>query len=342
MVHMLHGLGARVSGLSLAPEPAARNFCDLAGVASRTVDHRIGDILTPGLAEAWMAANQPEILFHLAAQPLVRRSYVEPVRTFDVNVMGLVQILEAVRKTPSLRAVVVITTDKCYENDGQIWGFREGDPLGGSDPYSASKACAEIVSASYRRSFLEKDGRCLLATARAGNVIGGGDWAEDRLIPDIIRALLAGRPIDIRNPAAVRPWQHVMEPLRGYLELGRRLLAGQADCADAWNFGPVAEDQIPVSDIAERMVTLWGAGEIAYGGDPNAPKEAATLRLDISKAAYGLDYRPCLPIGPALDATVEWYRAVSCEGADAATVTQQQIADYFARAYGAAEGGRTQ
>ncbi|NMM42902.1 CDP-glucose 4,6-dehydratase [Rhodospirillaceae bacterium KN72] len=328
---MLRHFGARISGFSL-PCGSKDALYERAGIRDSVAAETLADINEPGRVADWLTETQPAILFHLAAQPLVRASYNDPAETYETNVMGLVRLLEAARRVESLRAIVVVTTDKCYRNTEQIWGYREDDPLGGDDPYSASKACAEIVSQSYAKSFFHRDASCLLATARAGNVIGGGDWSVDRLVPDAIRALLNGEPLVLRNPGAIRPWQHVLEPLTGYLEVGRRLLNGDSAAATAWNFGPYADDQVPVSDLARGIVDCWGSGRIETAVDPKAVKEAALLKLDIAKASSYLDFKPRYRVDRAIAETIEWYRGVFVEKKNAHTLTMEQIERYLAAA----------
>jgi CDP-glucose 4,6-dehydratase len=310
-------LSAQVRGYALDPVTNP-NLFTIADIASVAEDIR-GDILDRQRLEASLQEFAPEIVFHLAAQPLVRRSYADPVGTYMTNVLGTANVLEAVRKTSSVRAVVCITTDKCYENREWVWPYRETDPLGGHDPYSSSKACAEIVSAAYRSSFFTPDQsekpRLGLATARAGNVIGGGDWSEDRLIPDLIRGFQTGQPVPIRRPNAIRPWQHVLEPVYGYILLAERLLAGEARFASAFNFGPGDEGAWTVGQIADRMTATWGeSARWVCDSDPGV-HEAGILRLDASKARTELGWRPRLSIESALDWTVNWYRA--CAQGDA-------------------------
>jgi CDP-glucose 4,6-dehydratase len=308
LVLWLRAMGAQVSGLALDPgtDPAHWNLLGHDGVADHRVDLRNAAAVGRVLQEC-----QPEIVFHLAAQPLVRASYREPVATFDTNVMGLVNLLEAVRACASVRVLVNATTDKVYaEHDGAS-GYRETDPLGGHDPYSSSKACAELVSDCYRKSFfMQDDGRGFtlrLATARAGNVFGGGDWAEDRLVPDLIRAGTSGRPLQIRNPAATRPWQHVLEPLSGYLLIGQQLL-GSEQFAQAWNFGPGRDGELTVGEVAARLGEDWPALRIEHDGRSH-PREAGVLRLDCEKAKRQLGWRPVWNIDTALARTGAWYRA---------------------------------
>lgn len=326
----LHRMGAQVSGLSL-PAPTEPSLFAQAEIAY-LVDHRICDVRDRAMVQDAVAAARPEIVFHLAAQPLVRQSYAEPVETFATNVMGTVHVLEACRQVDSVRAVVCVTTDKCYENREWVWPYRENDPMGGHDPYSASKGAAELAIAGYRRSY--PDGP-KIASVRAGNVIGGGDWAGDRLIPDILRALIAGQRPMIRNPASVRPWQHVLEALSGYLTVGERLLAGDDSAATAFNFGPSEADARPVGWIVERMLQAWGSldgwEQLGGFGDNGAPQphEAVLLRLDSSKARSQLSWEPRLRLEQALDMIVAWHRLVDA-GAHARAVTLQQIDDYAA------------
>ena len=302
----LQRLGAKVTGFALPP-PTDPALFDVARVGEGLTSI-LGDIRDPqALARALVGAD-PEIVIHMAAQPLVRASYDDPVGTYGTNVMGTVHLLDAVRQAPAVRAVCVVTTDKCYENREWVWGYREDEAMGGHDPYSNSKGCAELVVSAYRRSFLEAAGTAI-ASARAGNVIGGGDWAADRLVPDILRAVAAGEPVAIRNPLAIRPWQHVLEPLSGYLVLCQALSVGQPDAAGAWNFGPRDDDARPVQWIVERMCDRWGAGA-AWEHDASVqPHEARHLRLDIAKARAGLGWQPRWTLAEALDRIVAWHRA---------------------------------
>ncbi|MBN8508901.1 MAG: CDP-glucose 4,6-dehydratase [Burkholderiales bacterium] len=308
----LRALGARVAGLALAPdtEPSHHRLLQ-PGAVDRPVDLRDARAV-----RALLADFAPEIVFHLAAQPLVRRGYAAPVDTFAANVTGLIHLLEAVRATPSVRAVVNATSDKCYLNHGRGQPFREDDPLGGSDPYSASKACAEIVSACWRASFLgQRPGRpVLLATARAGNVIGGGDWSEDRLVPDLVRAAVAGEALPIRSPHAVRPWQHVLEPLAGYLQLGQRLLAGDAGMARAWNFGPGQQGQLTVARLVEAFARCWPRLQVRIDTAPH-PAEAARLLLDCRETRLQLGWRPVWNLAETVRRTADWYRGHAAVGA---------------------------
>jgi CDP-glucose 4,6-dehydratase len=322
----LQGLGAEVTGYALAPSTRPGLF-EAASVAQgmRSV---IGDIRDAQALRAAMVAAQPEVVLHLAAQALVRESYANPVETYSVNVVGTAQVLDTVRACPSVRAVVSVTTDKCYENREWHWGYRETDRLGGHDPYSSSKACAEMVTAAYRLSFLAGAAQSVaLASARAGNVIGGGDWSANRLIPDILAAIQAGQELRIRYPDAIRPWQHVMEPLAGYLQLAERLCGDQGQAhAEAWNFGPADDDARPVRWIVEQMLARWGSGTWVVDGQPQ-PHEAGYLKLDCSKARGRLGWQPRWNLASALDAIVDWQRAYLRHD-DMRAVTLAQIAHY--------------
>lgn len=318
----LHELGADITGISLPPETSP-NHWDL--IATPIDDRRI-DIRDSGALTQVFAERQPEIVFHLAAQPLVRRSYREPLDTWSTNVMGTAKVLEACRQTPGVRAIVIITTDKCYENCEWPWGYREIDRLGGHDPYSASKAGAELVAASYRSAFFNASDTPLLATARAGNVIGGGDWSEDRLIPDLVRAIGAGKPLEIRSPNATRPWQHVLESLSGYLMLGQRLLQGDKTFAEAWNFGPEPEGNRTVAEVLAKLEQHWPDLRWQVRDQPQQPHEATLLYLDSAKARSRLHWQPVWQIDRTLAATVEWYRAWLEQGQVA---SRQQLAAYI-------------
>jgi CDP-glucose 4,6-dehydratase len=325
----LNKLGAQIRGYALDPCTQPSLF-SLASVG-KVVDDIRGDVRDYAKLEASMMGFRPEVVFHLAAQPLVRSSYSDPVGTYSTNVMGTVNLLEAIRKTPSVRAVVCVTTDKCYQNQGWIWPYRESDPLGGHDPYASSKACAEIISAAYRSSFfpIERlhEHHVALATARAGNVIGGGDWSQDRLIPDLVRGFLSGKPVLIRRPNAIRPWQHVLESLKGYMILAQELLSQPARFASAYNFGPSDGDVWPVDRIATKLVGIWGNGASWTCDSVPSVHEDQVLRLDASKARVDLGWQPRLKIETALEWTVAWYRAWN-EGVNMAEFTQKQIAEY--------------
>ena len=327
----LDALGAKVTGYALDP-PTQPNLFEQAGVADavRSVRADIRDF--PRLRSA-IAECRPDVVIHMAAQSVVRRGYEDPIENYSSNVMGTVHVLDAVRQLKQPCAVVNVTSDKCYENREWVWGYRENEPMGGRDPYSNSKGCAELVTTAYRESFfppasLERHG-VALASARAGNAIGGGDWTGDQLIPDLMRAFLAGRPCLIRNPSAFRPWQFVLEPLRGYLMLAERLTEDGPRFASGWNFGPVDADAKPVSWIADELARSWG--NLASWSQDAAvhPREAHALKLDASKASIHLDWRPVLPLKQALGWVVEWYRAFHA-GADLQQLTRKQIEQYEA------------
>jgi CDP-glucose 4,6-dehydratase len=321
----LHALGAKVTGYALPP-PTTPSLHDAANLPE-LIDARTGDIRDLKHLLQTMRECQPEVVLHLAAQSLVRASYDQPVETYGTNVMGTVHVLEAVRQVPGVRAVVVVTSDKCYENREWLWGYRETEAMGGHDPYSSSKGCAELVTAAYRRSYFGTQGPAI-ATARAGNVIGGGDWALDRLVPDILKAFAEKRTVTLRNPGAIRPWQHVLEPLAGYLLLAQRLTEEGVAFADAWNFGPPRASEVPVVQVAETLRNLWGAGVVQHAGEPAGPHEAGLLRLDSSKAAAHLGWQPRLGLQEALALTVEWQRAFVQNPLAARDVTLAQIQRY--------------
>ena len=320
----LQRLGADVAGYALTP-PTEPNLFTLADIdsAARTF---IGDVRNLEQVQQAMAAHQPEIVLHLAAQPIVRRSYADPVETFTTNVVGTVNLLEAARHANSVKAVVVVTSDKCYENNEWPWGYRETEAMGGRDPYSSSKGCAELVTAAYRHSYFSAKG-VPVASVRAGNVIGGGDWAADRLIPDMIKTFLNGHPVNVRNPQAIRPWQHVLDPLCGYLEIAQRLYEHGMEYADAWNFGPGEDDAKSVGWMADAVARMWGDGAswVADGG--LHPHEATFLRLDSTKARTKLGWTTRLPVRAALEWTVEWYKAFQ-RGGNMRAVTLAQLERY--------------
>lgn len=303
----LQSMGANVKGFALAP-PTTPALFNEAKVAAG-MESEIGDIRDLAAMTASMKAFNPDVLIHMAAQPLVRLSYREPVETYATNVMGTVHVLEAARQCTNLRAIVNVTTDKCYENREWEWGYRENEPMGGHDPYSNSKGCSELVTAAYRNSFFSSSDTPALASARAGNVIGGGDWAEDRLIPDILRAFEHELPVVIRNPLATRPWQHVLEPLSGYLMLAEKLYDQGDAFAQGWNFGPCDEDVLPVEWILDHMVERWGKGAAWQLDVSPQPHEAQLLKLDISKARAKLKWRPKWSLGRTLDSIVDWHEA---------------------------------
>ena len=325
----LSRLGAKIRGYALDPctEP---NIFNLASVGAVVEDVR-GDVRDYAKLEASMTEFGPEVVFHLAAQPIVRRSYADPVGTYGTNVMGTVHLMEAIRKTPSVRAVVCVTTDKCYQNQEWIWPYRETDPLGGYDPYASSKACAEIVSAAYRSSFFPiermQEHHVALATARAGNVIGGGDWSEDRLIPDLVRGFSSGQPVLIRRPNAIRPWQHVLDPLHGYIMLAQELLAQPARFASSYNFGPSDEEVWPVERVATNLARMWGNGASWIRDSVPSVHEDHVLRLDASRARVELGWQLRLKIEAALEWTIAWYRAWN-QGDNMSHFTEKQLVEY--------------
>lgn len=327
----LQQLGAKVTGYALPPaaSPSLFTVANVAqGMTSLTGDIRDGVLLGRTVREV-----APEIVIHMAAQALVRRSYLDPVETYATNIMGTVHLLEAVRQTPSVRAVINVTSDKCYENKEWLWGYRENDPMGGFDPYSSSKGCAELVTAAYRNSFCNPANagahHLALASVRAGNVIGGGDWAEDRLIPDTLRAFEKGRPVIIRHPHAIRPWQHVLEPLSGYLQLAQKLYEEGATFAEGWNFGPHDADTKPVQWIVEELTRQWGKDAGWQLDQANHPHEAHYLKLDCSKAKARLDWQPRWNLAYTLEMIVAWHRAYLTK-VDMRGETLAQIATYTA------------
>jgi CDP-glucose 4,6-dehydratase len=302
-------LGAKVIGYALEPPTKLSHF-ELLNLDMVSI---IGDIRDRNKLNATFKEYKPDIVFHLAAQPLVRYSYLNPVETFETNVMGTINVFEACKNTETVRAILNITSDKCYENKEWVWGYKENDPMGGYDPYSASKGCAELVTSSYRRSFFNPDDygknhNILIASVRSGNVIGGGDWSKDRLIPDIVRAISKNEKLYIRNPKATRPWQHVLEPLSGYLMLGQKLLEGRKEFADAWNFGPDEEGHINVETIVKSIKERWDRFEYEIDTESDNPHEARLLKLDCSKAHTLLRWKPVWGFKKALDVTVRWYK----------------------------------
>jgi len=327
----LQSMGAKVVGYALAP-PTDPSLFVAANVAEGMINHK-GDIQDFAALSAVFEKYRPEIVIHMAAQALVRYSYVNPIETYSTNIMGTVHLLEAARLTDSVCAIVNVTSDKCYENHEWVWGYRENEPMGGYDPYSNSKGCAELVTSAYRTSFFNPNNFAkhgvALASARAGNVIGGGDWAEDRLIPDIMRAITQGTPVNIRNPHAIRPWQHVLEPLSGYLLLAQKLYEEGAGYAEGWNFGPNDEDAKPVQWIVNRLAKAWGEGAnwMLDGGDH--PHEAHYLKLDCSKAKARLDWHPRWHLEDTLGTIVDWHHAYQA-GKGMREVTLRQIAMYTA------------
>lgn len=328
----LQSMGARVVGYALAP-PTDPSLFVAANVAEGMISHE-GDVRDFSALSGIFEKYRPGIVIHMAAQALVRHSYANPVETYSTNVMGTVHLLEAARLAGGVRAIVNVTSDKCYENREWIWGYRENEPMGGYDPYSNSKGCAELVAAAYRSSFFNPDDIArhgvALASARAGNVIGGGDWAKDRLIPDIMRAIAQGEPVHIRSPHAIRPWQHVLEPLSGYLMLAQKLWEDGAAYGEGWNFGPSDEDARPVSWIADRLTSSWGKGAewVLDGG--SHPHEAHYLKLDCSKAKASLGWHPRWRLEEALEAIVGWHRAYQ-DGKNMREATLRQITEYGAK-----------
>jgi CDP-glucose 4,6-dehydratase len=321
----LRDAGAAVTGYALEP-PTTPSLFDLARVGEG-VESVIGDVRDYDRLHDVVTRTRPEIVLHLAAQSVVRYSYDHPLETFAVNVLGTANVLEAARHAPGVRVVVNVTSDKCYENREWAWGYRESDPMGGHDPYSSSKGCSELVTAAYRRSYCHDAGRAdlMIASGRAGNVIGGGDWTPDQLIPDVVRAYLRKERVRIRNPGAVRPWQFVLEPLNGYLMLAEKLWEGGAAHADGWNFGPRDEDARPVSWIVERLAALWGEGAGWQLDQGEHPHEAHYLKLDCSRAHADLGWWPRLALPAALEWVAEWYRAYRDAG-DVRALTLAQIA----------------
>lgn len=330
LTRWLLDLGADVTGLALAPDTSPSLFT-LLGLQGEIRHHEVDVRDAEGLRRVVREAR-PEIVLHLAAQALVRMSYLEPKATWDVNVGGTVNLLEAVRQVGGVRACVVVTSDKCYANREQVWGYRECDPMGGHDPYSSSKGATELAVASWRSSFFLGPSDTRLASARAGNVIGGGDWSSDRIVVDFIRSITAGRPLVLRNPTATRPWQHVLEPLSGYLALAAHLLGDQGhDQADGWNFGPADESIVTVETLARALVAAWGAGEVKVSRDPGQPHEAGLLKLDCSKARFHLGWHGVWNLAETVRHTVDWYRGLHL-GGEAKRLTREQISAYQAAA----------
>ncbi len=326
----LKHVGAEVVGYALPPVTSPSLF-EAAGVASDLAGSVLGDIRDVHRVCDVIRDSRPEIVIHMAAQAVVRASYEDPLETYSVNVLGTATLLEAIRRSSGVRAVVSVTSDKCYENREWVWGYREVDGVGGFDPYSSSKACAELVTAAMRNSFFQpaswSEHRVAVASARAGNVIGGGDWAVDRIVPDLIRAFSEGRAAAVRRPDAVRPWQHVLEPLSGYLVLAERLYQSGAAYGEAWNFGPEESDAREVGWLAGRVAELWGDGAHWTGDRGSQPHEATFLKLDCSKARARLGWRSRWPLDRGLAATIAWYRAFYA-GEDIRSLLFRQIEDY--------------
>ncbi|MDS4013441.1 MAG: CDP-glucose 4,6-dehydratase [Candidatus Accumulibacter sp.] len=328
----LQSLGARVSGFALPP-PTTPSLFEIAGIGDILDHSRIADIRYPEAIDDALKSAEPEIVFHLAAQAIVGEGYRDPIGTYATNVMGTAHLLQAVRKAPSVRGVVVVTSDKCYENRETDTAYRENAPLGGHDPYSSSKACVEILAHSWRRSFLDDRSGPFLATARAGNVVGGGDWSAHRLVPDLLAAFADRRTARLRRPDAVRPWQHVLEPLAGYLMLAERLACGEVghDGSDAWNFGPDASDCVPVREVATLLQQQWGSGAAWEAESGDFPHEAGLLRLDAGAARRVLKWRQRWPLTIAIRQTTAWHRAWIA-GEDMQRFSLRQIDDYQASA----------
>ena len=326
LVYWLKKLGAEVCGYSLEP-PTNPNHFKLLGLDIRS---EIADIRNLDYLKSVLAHFEPDIVFHLAAQPLVRLSYKEPVQTLETNIIGTANVFEACRETESVKAIVNVTSDKCYENKEWIWGYRENDPMGGYDPYSASKGCAELIANSYRNSFFNLNDYCvkhntLLASCRAGNVIGGGDWADDRLIPDIMKAASKNKIVDIRNPYATRPWQHVLEPLSGYLQIGQKLLEREKVFAEGWNFGPGDQGNLSVGDVTKSLTKYWDSIKFNINKDANAPHEAGLLKLDCSKAHCKLGWEDVWSAETTFKKTVNWYKNYYENGA---INTEENLSSY--------------
>ena len=336
----LHSLGARVHGYALQPptDPSLFILCNIDNLVHSTV----ADVRDLERLSKAMLFAQPEVVIHMAAQPLVRDSYKIPVETYDINVMGTVNLFEAVRVCKTVKAIINVTTDKCYENKEWVWGYRENDTLGGYDPYSNSKACSELVTASYRSSYFNPNEYAVhgvaVASARAGNVIGGGDWATDRLIPDCIRAMLKGQKVLIRNPRAIRPWQHVLEPLRGYLVLAQKLCRDGTRYAGAWNFGADESAAKPVEWIVERLCSKWGGNASHEIDQGRQPHETNYLKLDCSKAKTELGWHPRWDLDKAIDSIIEWTRIYQ-QGLDVKKICLSQIEEYSASGAGECCGG---
>jgi CDP-glucose 4,6-dehydratase len=325
-------LGAKVFGIALEPKTENSNF-EVTGLKNK-INHHICNIKNKKRVQELFEQIQPQIVFHLAAQALVKQSFDDPVDTFETNVMGTVHILEAIRHTSSVETAVMITSDKCYKNVEWEYGYRESDELGGLDPYGSSKACAELAILAFRQSFFNSIGSTIprVASTRAGNVIGGGDWSEMRIVPDIIRALMAKKPVELRRPLATRPWQFVLEPLSGYLWLGARMNE-EDSFASGWNFGPETSFIVPVQTLTEKIIESWGSGSIKDISGKNSFHEATLLSLDISKARHRLQWRPALTMDETIDFTVRWYKEFADNGADPMyELGSQQIADYTQKA----------
>jgi CDP-glucose 4,6-dehydratase len=324
LISWLKRIGCDVAGLAL--EPATEPSLFVAAKLADGITSTIGDIRDFATVRDTIARHRPSVIIHLAAQPLVSKSFADPIETFATNALGTAHVLEAARLTPDVKAVVCITTDKVYRDQNWLWGYREDDELGGKDPYSASKACAELVAASYRATLTERGNGVLLANARGGNIIGGGDWSADRIVPDFVRAVTTRQPISLRNPGAVRPWQHVMALVHGYLVLAARLLGGDGSAADNWNFGPGDDAARTVGDLVEQLSTVWTRPEITY--TPGSFPETRFLRLDSTKARNLLGWAPPLSFDDTIALTADWYRDFTANSAEATQITVRQIEHY--------------
>ena len=326
LAYWLYHLGAEVYGFALPPEREYDHYVALE--LEKMIHHKDGDIRDFTRVRNFMKIIQPEFVFHLAAQPLVRKSYNEPKLTFDTNICGSVNILEAVRLTPSVKILIAITSDKCYKNKEWCWGYRENDELGGKDPYSASKAAAELVFSAYQDSFFSDRPQFGSASVRAGNVIGGGDWSDDRIVPDCIRALESNKPVELRNPHATRPWQHVLEPLSGYLILASRMYEHPKQFGGSYNFGPDSGKTHTVQNLVEEFISVWGTGKIRVTKKDNDPPESGLLHLNCDKAHHDLGWYPKWSFKKTVEQTAKWYKSVK-EGKSAESVTRQQITEYM-------------
>jgi CDP-glucose 4,6-dehydratase len=328
----LKELGAEVYGYALAPYSNLDNFvtCGL----DKQITHLEGDVRDAAKLKKYFKEVQPDIAFHLAAQPLVLLSYQDPVNTFETNLMGVINFFEAVRETPSVKVAINVTSDKCYDNKEWVWGYRENDPMGGKDPYSASKGCAELITTSYAHSFFNKEGACLIASGRAGNVIGGGDWAENRIVADYFKAVKAGEKLIVRNPYATRPWQHVLEPLSGYLNLGAALFNKGKKYAGGWNFGPEDTANYSVKELIDEMLKIDASGGYTHPETTDKPHEAVLLKLDISKAVNELKWRPVLSFIETVEFTVKGYQDDMQQKKDMLNCRIRQIQEYTNKAAG--------
>ena len=326
----LKKLGAEVTGFALPPENPNSNFFTATKI-SKDINSNYGDLNDFSNVSRIVQDCEPEIIFHLGAQALVRRSYNFPLETFSTNIMGTANVLEAARKSPKTKAIVIITSDKCYRNDSQKKGYKETDPMGGADPYSSSKGCAELITEAYRRSFYNSNKPPLVASARAGNVIGGGDWSTDRLIPDLANAIFENQPIVLRNPSFIRPWQHVLDPLCGYLMLASKLLDGNVKFAEGWNFGPPNSNFVTVRDLVAKFVEHWGVGEIKVSSESTSLHEEPILVLDSTKAFQRLNFSSNLKLDTAIKYTVEWYRRFASNPLSARSLCEEQLNQYMTK-----------